>query len=112
MLARIPPQFTVFGTVVCNAFPLLATVHPPVAFLKRRHHGEGDRQKRPKHQEYLGQTYTRLTTMAPCRSYPLERYPLYENSVYTRQIVWWDTEEYRVQRIGRGLRVFRLLQLL
>ena len=50
--------------------------------------------------------------MAPCRSYPLERYPLYENSVYTRQIVWWDTEEYRVQRIGRGLRVFRLLQLL
>ena len=37
----------------------------------RRRHGEGDRQKRPKHQEYLGQTYTRLTTMAPYPCYPL-----------------------------------------
>ena len=29
----------------------------------------------------------------------VERYPRYENSGYTRQVVWWDKEEYRVQRI-------------
>ncbi len=29
----------------------------------------------------------------------VERYPRYQNSGYTRQIVWWDTEEYRVQKI-------------
>jgi outer membrane lipoprotein-sorting protein len=29
----------------------------------------------------------------------VERYPRYENSGYTNQIVWWDKEEYRVQRI-------------
>jgi outer membrane lipoprotein-sorting protein len=29
----------------------------------------------------------------------VERYPKYENSGYTRQIVWWDTAEHRVQRI-------------
>jgi outer membrane lipoprotein-sorting protein len=29
----------------------------------------------------------------------VERYPRYENSGYTRQIVWWDKEEYRVQKI-------------
>ncbi len=29
----------------------------------------------------------------------VERFPLYENSGYVRQVVWWDTEEYRVQRI-------------
>ena len=29
----------------------------------------------------------------------VERTPLYENSGYTRQIVWWDTVEFRVQRI-------------
>lgn len=29
----------------------------------------------------------------------VERRPRYENSGYTRQIVWWDTEEYRVQKI-------------
>ena len=29
----------------------------------------------------------------------VERYPLYDNSGYTRQIVWWDTAEYRVQKI-------------
>ena len=29
----------------------------------------------------------------------VERYPRYENSGYTRQIVWWDKQEYRVQRI-------------
>ncbi len=29
----------------------------------------------------------------------VERYPRYENSGYTRQIVWWDKAEYRVQKI-------------
>ena len=29
----------------------------------------------------------------------VERYPRYENSGYTRQIVWWDLEEHRVQKI-------------
>jgi outer membrane lipoprotein-sorting protein len=29
----------------------------------------------------------------------VERYPLYENSGYAKQVVWWDTEEYRIQRI-------------
>lgn len=29
----------------------------------------------------------------------VERYPLYENSGYTKQVVWWDADEYRIQRI-------------
>ncbi len=29
----------------------------------------------------------------------VERYPRYENSGYTRQIVWWDTAEFRAQRV-------------
>ena len=29
----------------------------------------------------------------------VERYPRYKNSGYRRQIVWWDTEEFRIQRI-------------
>ncbi|MEN8375418.1 MAG: outer membrane lipoprotein-sorting protein [Gemmatimonadota bacterium] len=29
----------------------------------------------------------------------VERYPLYDNSGYTRQVVWWDTTEYRAQRV-------------
>jgi outer membrane lipoprotein-sorting protein len=29
----------------------------------------------------------------------VERVPLYENSGYTKQVVWWDRAEYRVQRI-------------
>ena len=31
--------------------------------------------------------------------YVVERVPAYENSGYTKQIVWWDTSEYRVQQI-------------
>ncbi len=31
--------------------------------------------------------------------YVVERLPLYENSGYTKQIVWWDKDEYRAQRI-------------
>ena len=29
----------------------------------------------------------------------VERYPRYENSGYTRHVVWWDTSEHRLQRI-------------
>ena len=29
----------------------------------------------------------------------VERLPLYENSGYTKQVVWWDKSEYRIQRI-------------
>ncbi|NIP30459.1 MAG: outer membrane lipoprotein-sorting protein [Candidatus Dadabacteria bacterium] len=29
----------------------------------------------------------------------VERYPLYENSGYTKQVVWWDKLEYRPQKI-------------
>ncbi|MCG8469843.1 MAG: outer membrane lipoprotein-sorting protein [Gemmatimonadetes bacterium] len=38
----------------------------------------------------------------PCgdvECFVVERYPLYENSGYTKQVVWWDKAEYRVQRI-------------
>ena len=31
--------------------------------------------------------------------YMVERLPLYENSGYTKQVVWWDKDEYRIQRI-------------
>ena len=29
----------------------------------------------------------------------VERLPLYENSGYTKQVVWWDKDHYRIQRI-------------
>ena len=29
----------------------------------------------------------------------VEAYPLYKNSGYTKQVVWWDSDEYRVQKI-------------
>lgn len=29
----------------------------------------------------------------------VERHPRYENSGYTKQVVWWDREHYRIQRI-------------
>ena len=38
----------------------------------------------------------------PCgdtECFVVERYPQYENSGYTRQVVWWDKDEYRLQRI-------------
>ena len=38
-------------------------------------------------------------TCGDLECYVVERLPLYENSGYTKQIVWWDKDEYRVQRI-------------
>ena len=35
----------------------------------------------------------------PLTCFVVERYPLYENSGYTRQVVWVDQEEYRAQRV-------------
>ena len=31
--------------------------------------------------------------------YKVERVPLYDNSGYTKQIIWWDKEEFRIQQI-------------
>ncbi len=44
--------------------------------------------------------------------YVVERLPLYENSGYTKQIVWWDKDEYRVQRIDYYDRKDALLKTL
>jgi hypothetical protein len=38
----------------------------------------------------------------PCgdlQCFVVERYPLYKNSGYARQVVWWDKHEYRIQKI-------------
>jgi hypothetical protein len=35
----------------------------------------------------------------PLACFVVERYPLYENSGYTRQVVWIDQDEYRAQRV-------------
>ncbi len=42
----------------------------------------------------------------------VERFPLYENSGYTKQVVWWDKAEYRVQRIDYYDRKDSLLKTL
>ena len=44
--------------------------------------------------------------------YVVERLPLYEDSGYTKQIVWWDRDEYRVQRIDFYDRKDELLKTL
>lgn len=44
----------------------------------------------------------RFVRMEDCNEFTcavVERIPRYENSGYTKQVVWWDTEEYRIQRI-------------
>jgi outer membrane lipoprotein-sorting protein len=38
-------------------------------------------------------------TCGELECYMVERTPLYEDSGYTKQVIWWDTVEYRVQRI-------------
>ncbi|NKB66954.1 MAG: outer membrane lipoprotein-sorting protein [Candidatus Latescibacteria bacterium] len=42
----------------------------------------------------------------------VERYPRYKSSGYTRQIVWWDREEYRIHRIEFYDRKNQLLKTL
>lgn len=42
----------------------------------------------------------------------VERIPRYENSGYARQIVWWDSDDYRVQRIDYYDRKNSLLKTL
>jgi len=43
--------------------------------------------------------YLRDEPCGPLTCHVVERYPRYESSGYTKQIVWWDTAEYRVQSI-------------
>ena len=42
----------------------------------------------------------------------VERIPLYENSGYTRQVVWWDTSDFRFQRVDYYDRKDALLKTL
>ncbi|MEN8145702.1 MAG: outer membrane lipoprotein-sorting protein [Gemmatimonadota bacterium] len=43
--------------------------------------------------------FLREETCGELECFVVERYPLYENSGYTKQVVWWDKDEYRIQRI-------------
>ncbi len=43
--------------------------------------------------------YLRDEPCADLTCYVVERLPRYENSGYTKQVVWWDVNEYRIQRI-------------
>ncbi len=43
--------------------------------------------------------FLREETCEELDCFVVERFPLYQNSGYTKQVVWWDKEEYRIQRI-------------
>ena len=43
--------------------------------------------------------FVREETCGDMECFVVERIPRYEHSGYTRQVVWWDKDEYRVQRI-------------
>lgn len=43
--------------------------------------------------------FLREETCGDMECFVVERFPRYENSGYTKQVVWWDQAEYRVQRI-------------
>ena len=43
--------------------------------------------------------FLREETCGELACFVVERLPLYENSGYTKQVVWWDKQEYRIQRI-------------
>ncbi len=43
--------------------------------------------------------YLREETLDGTASYVLERFPIEEGSAYARQVLWWDTEEYRLLRV-------------
>ncbi len=43
--------------------------------------------------------FLREETCGELECFVVERIPLYEKSGYTKQVVWWDQDEYRIQRI-------------
>jgi outer membrane lipoprotein-sorting protein len=43
--------------------------------------------------------FLREESCGDAECFVVERVPLYENSGYTKQVVWWDKDEYRIQRI-------------
>ena len=43
--------------------------------------------------------YLRKETLDGTASYVLERFPIEEGSAYARQVLWWDTGEYRLLRV-------------
>ncbi|MDJ0951340.1 MAG: outer membrane lipoprotein-sorting protein [Alphaproteobacteria bacterium] len=43
--------------------------------------------------------YLRDESLDGLDCFVVERYPVYENSGYTRQVVWWDKAEYRVMKV-------------
>jgi outer membrane lipoprotein-sorting protein len=43
--------------------------------------------------------YLREETLDGTASHVLERFPIEEGSAYARQVLWWDTEEYRLLRV-------------
>jgi outer membrane lipoprotein-sorting protein len=43
--------------------------------------------------------FVREEMLGGLATFVVERYPLYKNSGYTKQVVWWDQDEYRIQRI-------------
>ena len=43
--------------------------------------------------------FVREETCGDTACFVVERVPRYEHSGYTKQVVWWDTDEYRIQRI-------------
>jgi len=43
--------------------------------------------------------FVREETCGDVECFVVQRVPKYENSGYTKQVVWWDKQEYRIQRI-------------
>lgn len=65
-------------------------------------------------QEVAKYTYNWLRD-EPCgelQCFVIERFPVYENSGYTRQIVWYDQDEYRVMKVDYYDRKNSLLKTL
>ena len=56
--------------------------------------------------------WLRDETCAGVECHVVERIPLYENSGYVRQVVWWDTAEFRFQRVDYYDRKDALLKTL
>ena len=56
--------------------------------------------------------WLRDETCGDLECHVVERIPLYDNSGYTRQVVWWDTSEFRFQRVDYYDRKDALLKTL